>query len=140
MAINLGKNFGGEIKCAIGTVPAASSAGSVNGSAIDRMGFSSCVLEVQTGAETGTPSARSATVKLQDSADGSTGWADITGASVAVSAVNTRARLTVSLGAVKRYIRAVNTTAFTGGTTPTLASAAVVILGGADTTPAQADG
>lgn len=129
-------NIGALIKAVFGVAPAAQSAGAVNGAAIDRQGYGSCVLIAQTGAETGSPSARSSTCKLQDSADGSTAWADITGASVAVAAVNTAGEVDVNLAGAKRYIRVVNTTAFTGGTTPTLASSATVVLGGADKLPA----
>lgn len=129
-------NIGALLKQAFGVGPAANAAGTVNGPAIDRLGYGSCSLAAITGLDTGSPSARSATVKLQDSADGSTGWADITGASVAVAAVSSIGEVDVNLAIAKRYIRAVTTTAFTGGTTPTLFSAAVVTLGGADKVPA----
>lgn len=130
-------NIGSLIKQAFGVGPAANAAGAVNGPAIDRMGYGSCSVAAITGLDTGTPSARSVTVKLQDSADGSTGWADITNApTVAVSAVSSIGEAEVNLASAKRYIRAVATTAFTGGTSPTLFSAAVVTLGGPDKLPA----
>lgn len=129
-------NIGAQIKGVTGVAPAANAAGAVNGAAIDRQGYGSCSLVLSTGLDTGSPSARSATAKLQDSADGSTGWADIPGASVAVAAVSSVGKVDVSLASAKRYIRVVNTSAFTAGTSPTLFSASQVILGGADRLPA----
>jgi len=129
-------NIGALIKAFLGVAPGARSAGAVNGPAIDRMGYGSATITVVTGAETGTPSARSSTCKLQDSADGSTGWADIAGASVAVAAVDSVGEVDVNLAGAKRYVRVVNTTAFTGGTSPTLLSSATLVLGGADKLPA----
>ncbi len=128
-------NIGGQIKGVTGVAPAANAAGTVNGAAIDRMGYQSCTVVAMTGLDTGTPTTRSATVKLQDSADGSTGWNDLTGASVAVSAVSSVGEVDVNLAIAKRYIRVVTTTAFTAGTSPTLFSAAAVVLGGADKLP-----
>jgi len=120
-----------------GSLPAARSAGAANGAAIDRKGYGSAILSVITGAETGGPSARSSTCKIQDSADGSTGWADLADApTVAVAAVDSVGEAAINLAGAKRYIRVVNTTAFTGGTSPTLLSAATVQLGGADKLPA----
>lgn len=129
-------NIGALIKAFLGVAPAARSAGAVNGPAINRQGYGSCTLIVTTGAETGSPSARSSTCKLQDSADGSTGWNDLAGASVAVAAVDAVGEVDVNLAGAKQFIRVVNTTAFTGGTTPTLLSSAAVALGGADKLPA----
>lgn len=130
-------NIGALIKQAFGVGPAANAAGAVNGAAIDRLGYGSCSIAAITGLDTGSPSARSATVKLQDSADGATGWNDISGApTIAVTAVSSIGEAEVNLASAKRYIRAVTTTAFTAGSTPTLFSAVVVTLGGADKVPA----
>lgn len=129
-------DIGSLVKHVVGTAPAASAAGAINGAAIDRKDYGSCVLLVATGAETGSPSARSATAKIQDSDDGSTGWADLTGASVAVSVVSSSGSVKVNLAGAKRYIRVVNTIALTGGTSPTLANSTAVVLGGPTTIPA----
>lgn len=52
----------------------------------------------------------SITGKLQESADGSTGWADITGATfTAVSAANNTQRITLVAGSTLGYIRYVGT-------------------------------
>lgn len=130
-------SIGSFLKPAVGTVPAAVAAGTRNGSAIDRSGFSSCVLVAQTGAVAGSPSAQSLDAKLQESADGATGWTDIAGAAItAVTAASSSGKVNVSLANVKQYIRVVETAAFTGGTTPAMGAASTVILGGADRLPA----
>lgn len=71
--------------------------------------------------------------KLQDS-DNGTDWTDVTdldivnAASVTISAENSVARLSYRLAKGKRYVRPVSTTAFTGGTSPTLGLAVDAIL------------
>ncbi len=52
----------------------------------------------------------SITGKIQDSADGSTGWADVAGATfVAVSSANNTQRIALTAGSTKGYIRYVGT-------------------------------
>jgi hypothetical protein len=146
------RNIGAYIKASKGINPANTSAGTVNGAAIDRAGigggtlFHSCVLHGACGAATGSPSAQTVDNKLQDSADGSTGWADITGASTGwaditgaaltqLTADNGEAEKDVDLSSAKRYIRVVNTVDFTGGTSPAIPVAAEVVLGGSEQLP-----
>jgi len=133
----------------IGTAPAASAAGSVNGAAVDRVlpgvapGLAlSCDLVAQTGAATGGPTTQTLDAKIQDSPDGSTGWADYIppgAASVAaipqITAINTLARKRVDLSGARRYIRVVTTVGFTGGSSPTLGNAVVVELCGLENPP-----
>jgi hypothetical protein len=127
---------GAYISPKVGNVPLANSAGTRNGTAVDRDGFDSCVLHGQTGASTGTPTSFTYALKLQESDDGSTGWADITGAAITtVTAASTAAKVNVNLSGSKRYIRAVETIAFVGGTSPTLAASSVIVLGGPDSLP-----
>lgn len=58
------------------------------------------------------------TGKIQDSADGSTGWADVTGGGfTAVAQAASKQVLTVNRDAIKRYIRFVGTIAASGTTT-----------------------
>lgn len=130
-------SIGSELDVKVGTVPAAVAAGTRNGAAINRFTAAgranSCVLFANSGAETGSPSARTLDAKLQDSADGSTGWADIAGASITqITAASSSTRKNVSLASAKQYIRAVETVAFTGGTAPTLGASSAVVLGGFD--------
>jgi len=129
-------DIGSYIKALAGFSPQAAAAGTINGAAIDRAGFQSAVLHGRTGAVTGTPTAQTYDLKLQESADGSTGWTDIAGAAIAqIAAANTEAEVNVNLAGAKRYIRVVGTVTFTGGTTPTLQVASTLVLGGASKLP-----
>jgi hypothetical protein len=137
--------LGPEIKNQIGISPAAPVAGTVNGTGVDRMGFNACVLEVDTGASTGTPGSLTLDVKLQHSDVIGSGYADYvpgvagSGAVAQITAINSRKRKSIDLRGAKRYVRAVAVTAFVGGTAPTLFQCTKLILAGADTLPAQAD-
>ncbi len=141
--MNLGttKKLGSLYKTTKGNPPAAASAGTRNGSAIDRsvaggVTYQSATLHAASGAVTGSPTTQTLDAKLQDSADGSTGWADITGAAITqITAANAEAEVDVDLSGAKRYIRVVEVVAFTGGTTPTLGAQETVVLGGADRLP-----
>lgn len=135
-------NVGALVKTAIGVAPIFSAAATINGPAIDRLGYGSCVLAVQTGLDTGTPTTRSVIAKVQHSDDGSTNWTDLavpvggSFATSAITAVSSVAEVDVNLAGAKRYIRSVVTVAFTGGSSPTVGVASVVTLGGADKVPA----
>lgn len=144
MTVPHNKNSGAYFKVAAGNVPAAVAAGTRNSAAIDRLGYQSCKLATQTGATSGTPTSFTVNAKVQDSADGSTGWADyvpprgvaadaaIT-ALAAASAVGTK---DIDLSSAKRYVRVVEVTAFVGGTAPTVGCVSELVLGGADFLPA----
>ena len=93
----------------------------VNGSAADILDYEGHAAAIlQSAAGTGTTPTLD--VKLQDSADGSTGWADITGAAFTQvgNAAASAQVLKFNASAVKRHIRAVATV---GGTTPLFACA-----------------
>ena len=100
--------------------PAERSA-SANGSAVDILNYEGQAAAIlQSAAGTGTTPTLD--VKLQDSEDGSTGWADVIGAAFA-QVTNAAASIQVvkfNASAAKRYIRAVATV---GGTTPSFACA-----------------
>ena len=113
-----------------------SAAQTINGAAIDRTGFLSCTLFGACGNASGTPTTQTVDVKLQDSADGSTGWTDISGAAIAtLVADDTAGGVDVDLSAARQFVRSVVTVGFTGGTTPTVPIAATLVLGGADELP-----
>jgi hypothetical protein len=58
------------------------------------------------------------TGKIQDSADGSTGWADVTGGGfTAVAQAASKQVITVNRDGIKRYVRFVGTIAASGTTT-----------------------
>lgn len=131
----------------LGNVPAAASAGTRNSAAIPRGNFQSCKLNLRAGATTGTPTSFTADAKIQDSADGSTGWADYTPppgpgstpATAAVTQITAASKMQskdVDLATAKAFIRVVETVAFVGGTTPTLAVCSDVVLGGSAVLPA----
>ena len=109
--------------------PQAATAGVVNGLSVDRLGFEDAVLMVSVGAVAGAPTAQTVDVKIQDSADGTT-WADVAGLTVEqITAADTSKELGINLSPLRRYIRAVVTVAFTGGTTPNIQLAVDIALG-----------
>lgn len=130
-----------------GILPAARSAGAVAPTGIDRTGFQSCQVIAFTGADSGSPTARSFDAKLQDNTvatAGDGGWADAdacglnspaTADLAQIAAVNSEARKAFNLNPAKQFIRVHGTVAFTAGTSPTLLCGAVIVLGGAVDTP-----
>ena len=113
-----------------------SAAQAINGAAQDRVGFASCVVFAASGDATGAPTAQAVDVKLQDSADGTTGWTDIAGAAVAtLAADDSAAEIDVDLSSARQFVRAVAIVAFTGGTAPTIPVAVSLIMGGAAELP-----
>lgn len=134
-------SVGESVHLAAVALPLANAAGTRTGDAVNRSAYQSCVLAAILGAETGTPTSFTYDAKIQDSADGSTGWADYTpdGSTVAaltqVTAGSATARLNVDLGGAKKYIRVVEVITITGGSTPKVPAAALLILGGTVTTP-----
>ena len=148
MSVNLSlmAKLGHLFKSITGTVPAAASAGTRNGTAINRRQNGAiaqgCTLFVSSGAETGAPSARTLDAKIQDSADGSTNWADYippdqttVAAAPQIVAASSSSEVDVNLAGAKAYIRVVEVLAFTAGTTPTLGAQSSVSLYGFDRTP-----
>lgn len=141
----MNRNGGALSKAALGTVSAAAkSAGTVNGTAIDRKpvgspGFDSCKLIQNTGVTSGTPTSFTVTSTIQDSADGSTGWANYTppngSAALVADTASAIKEVNVDLSSAKRYIRVAEVTAFVGGTAPTVLTSAVVVLTGSDEMP-----
>ncbi len=114
--------------------PAALTA-TTNGSAVDTLGYNSAAVSLEVGAVSGTTPTLD--VKIQESADGSTGWADVSGATFTqVTASNNSQILRVEgLGTSrKRYLRAVETIA---GTTPSFTMAIEILLGRAFKEPAN---
>ena len=141
------QNGGVIAKAFLGTVPAAAkSAGTVNGTGIDRKprggtGFDSCKVLINNGATSGSPTSFTNTCKVQDSADNST-FADYTPPTGSASAVNSTAssvtEFDVDLSMARRYVRVLETIAFVGGTSPTLLANASLIAFGTNETPYSA--
>ena len=123
-----------------GIRPQSASAGTINGASIDRAAHNlplSCVLHQNVGALGGAPTTTSVITKLQDSADNAS-FADyapanqnsVVQACAALTATNTDNTANINLSSARRYIRAVTTVAFTGGTSPTALVAAAVVIAG----------
>jgi len=130
-------DIGAKIRAVAGIVPTnAGATATINGAAVNRLGFLSGVLRVDCGAAVGAPTAISVTGRLQHSPDGVAGWVDVPGASIpALTAVNTGAEANVSFSPLHNFIRAVVVVTLTGGTTPTLPVSATLVLGGAVVLP-----
>lgn len=136
--------IGAAVNAVIGVVPAARAAGATNGTGIDRSvpggaTYDSAVLFTRTGAATGTPDSLTVVAKIQDSADNST-FADFEpdGTNVAthtIAAASTSGQISVNLRGANRYVRVVETNAFVAGTSPTVVSCSVLILGTANINP-----
>lgn len=130
----------------LGLVPAAQSAVSRQGTALAPNTWGSGTLVGLTGAATGTPTALSVTYGLE-TRDASTApagpWvalndADGNPVEVEVTTASTIAEVDFDLQYVPEghtEMRVTETVAFTGGTTPTVLSGAVLVLGGASSLP-----
>ena len=131
------RDIGAFIKVQKGIDPTDDTGTTLNGGSIDRRGMESCVLHAACGAATGTPTAQTVDAKIQDSPDGTTGWADLSPAKATTQLVadDTEAEVNVDLSGVKAFIRAVVTTVLTAGTSPRLPVMATIVLGGRDTLP-----
>lgn len=114
--------------------PVAAGAAAQNGVAIDTLGYNSGTFVVHNGVATGVPTSYTVDGKVQESADGSTGWADVVGAAITQIAANSIAKVirVEGLGTSrKRYLRVVVTPAFVGGTSPAALVSAIANLGNA---------
>lgn len=132
-------HIGAYVSCANqGLAPAAQSAGTRSGGAIDVSAYQSGVLVANLGATTGTPTGASVTYSLESSANGTDGWTavvDLDGNAlqVATTAVNKAVELDFNLQLLKAdhsYLRVKEVVAFTGGTTPTVVTGVSLVLGG----------
>lgn len=151
MSVQVLNGLGPEIAATSAIAPSAASAGTQTSAAIDRLAngvkLDSCVLLAESGAIAGAPSTQTVDTKLQhcDTSGGS--YADYTpdgtaasGATGQITAANKRARKSIDLRGAKQYLKVVQVVAFSGGTSPTIGTAAQVIFGAADTLPAESDG
>ncbi len=132
------RNIGSLVVPVTSVFPESAAAGTINGASIDRTLHNlpnSCVLHQVVGAESGAPTTTSVQTKLQDSPDNST-WSDFKAGTAnvqqtaALIAANSENTASIDLTAANRFIRAVSTVAFTGGTSPAILVAADIILGG----------
>lgn len=93
-------------------------AATTNGSAVDLLGVKSGLNFILDSGAATVGTLPTLDVKIQDSADGSTGWADVTGMAFAqVTTVASAQVLGIANGKTRRYVRAVATIG--GSATPT---------------------
>ena len=118
--------------------PVSQAAGAVNGAAVDAKGYDSGLAIVEMGVATGSPTAQTVDAKIQESADGSTGWADVSGASITQQTADDKSaqiRVDDLENSRQRYLRLVITVGFTGGSTPAIPIVGNIVLGRAENIP-----
>jgi antitoxin (DNA-binding transcriptional repressor) of toxin-antitoxin stability system len=124
-----------NIKPVASLVPAVRTA-NANGSAVDTMGFDNVEVVVSAGDIDLTDADETYAVKVQEGAQSTlSDAADISGASVTITADNQLKTIRIvglGTGSRKRYMRAVLTV---GGTTPSIPLAAIFNLGRAHSNP-----
>lgn len=127
-------------------VPQSDSGGSpVNGSVVDTLGYNSAMLVLGTGAISGSPTTTSIAVKLQEGslADGSdmADAKDNTGTNIGGTITAAGSILLARIEGLstnrKRYLRIVETTTFSGGSTPAVLVHANILLGRGSAKPAN---
>jgi hypothetical protein len=127
-------DIGSQIKSDVSAFNGAAT-GAVTGAAVRRVGeghnYASGQLVVATGSTTGTPDSFSVAGKLQDSANGSTGWNDVPGTTITpVIVENGQAKVNFIARGCQAYVRAVVTPTFTGGSSPAIPAVGILVLGG----------
>ena len=118
--------------------PQALSAGVANGAAVDRLGAKSAQAIFATGADSGSPTSLSVACKIQHSStsDFSSDVEDYEQAEpTTLTSEDTLAKINFNLERAKRYVRAVATVSFDGGSTPTVLVSSAITLGGLDNYP-----
>ncbi|HLY40476.1 MAG TPA: hypothetical protein VKR52_04640 [Terracidiphilus sp.] len=128
------------------SLPPQSFSGSsaVDGSSVNTAGYDNAAIHAY-GAETsGSPSAATLVVTLQESANGTSGWAnalDNTGTVIGFT-LNCESAAAENVARIeglnlnrKQYLRAVITPAFTGGSSPAILGFAEIVLGNAEQKP-----
>jgi hypothetical protein len=117
-----------------------SGSSAVDGVSVDTSGYDNAKLHCYAAQATGSPSAASLAVTLQESLDGSTNWTnalDDTGVVIGFTLSGLAAAGAVNAARVeglnlnrKRYLRVVVTPTFTGGSSPAVLAYAELIFGG----------
>jgi hypothetical protein len=114
------------------------------GAVVDTLGFENAKIHAYAVTTTSNPSVATVTVKLQESADGSTNWGDALDNTGTVIGFTLNAQAADAFNAArieglnlnrKRYLRVVATPAFTGGTSPAIVANAEIIFGEAQQLP-----
>jgi hypothetical protein len=124
--------------CSIDPVANSTTGVAVNGNKVDTLGGDNAALYARAAAASGTPTTFTVAYKVQESADGSTAWSDAldnTGVVIGFT-VNCKTVAAENLARIeglglnrKRYLRAVATPTFTGGSSPATVLVAEIIIG-----------
>ena len=108
-------------------------AATVNGIAVDTKGFANLMAVAEVGAAEGSPSAQTFNAKLQEADTSGGSYTDITGAAITeITADDKSAQiqlLGLGTGTLKRFVRIVVVTTLTGGSTPKIEVAGIILLG-----------
>jgi hypothetical protein len=133
-------DIGGYTKTLINVLNPAATV-EVDGAAVPLSGqgfdYRSGVLAVGVGAATGTPTSFSVAADIEDSPDGSTGWAPVSGVSITpITANNGQSSVKFIAAGMRGYIRAQVTPTFVGGSSPAIPITATIVLGGTCEEPA----
>ena len=120
-----------EVLAVKGVDPIAQDDSEALSDAIDTLGLTSGLVEVQTGAATGTPDSYSVACKVTECATADGTYADVTGATASLTDDSKHAQIRLEgLGTSRlRYLKISMTPDFTGGTTPKALIAATAYLG-----------
>jgi hypothetical protein len=137
-------DIGSYIKTVVSPYAAAATSSAANGSTVQLegigYGYKSAQITLTLGAATGSPTGISVVAQIQHSADGSTGWENYndlnSNGTVTGTAASTSYSQNVILQGAKAYVRLVTTPTLTGGSSPTIATQGVLVLGGSSENPA----
>ena len=119
------------VKAFLGIAPIAQAAAEKLSGAIDTQGYNSALVEVQTGAATGTPDSYSVACKVTECATSGGSYSDVSGATATLDADGKHAQIRVEgLGTNRlRYLKISMTPAFVNGTSPKALIGATALLG-----------
>jgi hypothetical protein len=102
-------------------------AGTLNGTGVDRRGYEFGAMLLTTGFTMGSPTAMTVTCTVQDSADNST-FAAFGDYSVCITSTNVLKRINIDLNGARRYVRPTMVAVFDGGTAPSVYLRAITVL------------
>jgi hypothetical protein len=135
------KNIGGYVKIVQGNAPIAMTEQAYLGSAIDRLGYDSCVLVANIGATAGAPTGLSFPVTIMHCATSGGTYAtyvptdSLVTAQISLATTDTIKALAVNLSGANRYLKVSCNPDFTAGTSPSLVVGTSLIFGGAADIP-----
>lgn len=120
------------IRSIVSVRPVASTGATHNGVAVDTLGYNSGMAVIEIGAATGAPTSLTVDAKVQESDTSGGTYTDVSGAAITQQTAGSKsAQIRVEgLGTSrKRFLRLVVTTAFVGGTSPTIPVVGTIQLG-----------